>query len=129
MCPEVSKEIGNKLSRNLRAESSSTKSGKIKDSKGDKESTSDSQHPVTQGEGTLRRDLNPRDIGESAHLEGWESKGDVKRFGSPIIWWKEKNESAEIAELSSNFSTKLSFDIDDLSERKGAKIEAILRRC
>jgi hypothetical protein len=42
-----------------------------------------------------------------------------------VIWWDEKNDSAEIAELSSNFSTKLSFDIDDLSERKGARIEAI----
>ncbi len=44
-------------------------------------------------------------------------------------WWNEKEVSAEIAELSSNLSSKLSFEIDDLSERKGAKIEAIPEEC
>ena len=109
----------------MRAKSSSTISGKREGNEGDRIATSDSLHPVTQEEGILSRELNPRDKVESTHLEGWESKRDVKRLGSPVIWWDEKNDSAEIAELSSNFSTKLSFDIDDLSERKGARIEAI----
>ena len=121
---EVSKERGNKLSR-MRAKSSSTISSKREGNKGDRMTTSDSLHPVTQEEGILSRELNPRDKVESTHPEGWESKRDVKRLGSPVIWWDEKNDSAEIAELSSNFSTKLSFDIDDLSEWKGANIEAI----
>ena len=36
----------------------------------------------------------------------------------------EKNDSGLLTELSSNFSTKLSFEIGDLSELKGANIEA-----
>ena len=123
--PEVSKGGGNKPIRTLRVTSSSTNSEEIKEREEDKVSTSDSQHPVAQEEGNLRREDNPQDTKESTLPGGWGSKRDAKKFGSPVIWWDEKNDSAEIAELSSNFSTKLSFDIDDLSERRGARIEAI----
>ena len=76
------------------------------------EPVSDSEHPVR------------KDKTESPSLEEREGKR-FEKLGSPVIWWNENEESAEIAELSSNFSSKLSFEIDDLSERKGAKIEAI----
>ena len=50
----------------------------------------------------------------------------MKKFGFTMKLYLvcEKNDSGLLTELSSNFSTKLSFEIGDLSELKGANIEA-----
>ena len=71
------------------------------------EPVSDSEHPVQ------------KDKTESPSLEEREGKR-FEKLGSPVKWWNEKEVSAEIAELSSNFSSKLLFEIDDLSEWKSA---------
>ena len=91
------------------------------------ELATDSQHPVSQEEGNLSKGEFPNDYRESPRIRKKGAKWDDK-FGSPVIWWDEKKDSEELAELSSNSSTKLSFEIDDLSEHKGSKLEAIQGR-
>jgi len=85
------------------------------------ESTLDSQHPVTQDQSILSRN----DIGESSRLVKGRVRG-MKNFGFTMKLYLvcEKNDSGLLTELSSNFSTKLSFEIGDLSELKGANIKA-----
>jgi hypothetical protein len=85
------------------------------------ESTLDSQHPVTQDQSILSRN----DIGESSRLVKGRVRG-MKKFGFTMKLYLvcEKNDSGLLTELSSNFSTKLLYEIGDLSELRGANIEA-----
>ena len=122
--PKVSEGEGNKPIRTSRVTSSSTYPDETKVNKVEIELATDSQHPVSQEEGNLSKGELPNDYGESPRIRKKGVKWD-DRFGSPVIWWDEKKDSEELAELSSNFSTKLSFEIDDLSEHKGSKLEAI----
>ena len=117
--PKVSEGEGNKPIRTSRVTSSSTYPDETKVSKVEIELATDSQHPVSQEEGNLSKGELPNDYGESPRIRKKGVKWD-DRFGSPVIWWDEKKDSEELVELSSNLSTKLSFEIDDLSEHKGS---------